>query len=98
VIHLHVTYMKKDLDVQLGRVKASRYRRNVLMALMEGPQCPKEIAAKLGYYDSHVSKTLTELGRDGLAICKNPNATKGRLYRLTADGKAICAMLSKCDK
>jgi len=90
--------MKKDLDVKLGRVKASRYRRNVLTALMEGPLCPKEISDKVGYHASHVSSILSELGRDGLAICKNPNATKGRLYRLTADGKAICAMLSKCDK
>jgi len=89
--------MKRDLYAQLGMVKASSYRRKVLTALKEGPLCPKEISAKVGYPASHVSSTLSRLSREKLTVCKNPDARKGRLYRLTPDGEAVCAELSRCD-
>ena len=90
--------MKKDLDAQLGMVKGSKHRKSVLVAIVDGPLCPKEISEKVGYYPSHVSKALSELSSQGLVVCKNPDARKGRLYRLTKDGESICTMLSKCDK
>lgn len=86
--------MKKNQYLQLGYVKASKYRTDVLCVLKDGVLCPKEISEKTKYHTSHVSTTLTELQSRNLVVCINPEARKGRLYRLTSDGKTICAQLS----
>ncbi len=85
-----------DLNQQLGYVKASKYRTKVLTALKDSVLCPKDISDRTQYPQSHVSNTLSDLSRQGLVVCINPDARKGRLYQLTDDGKAVCAKLAKC--
>lgn len=85
--------MPGDWDV-FGKVVASEYRQLVLHALSEHPRTPTQIADEISKHQSHVSKTLRELDRMGLVECLNPDAKKGRLYRLTEDGEQIYNRLS----
>ncbi len=85
--------MEKTIPEILGFVKASRYRKNVILALKDEYLCPKEIAEQTKYYSSHVSHTLSELAKRDLVTCINPKSRKGRLYALTRSGKKIGCML-----
>lgn len=84
----------RDWDVY-GKVVASEYRQQVLHALHERPKTPTQIAEEIGKHQSHVSKTLRELVDLDLAKCVNPDAKKGRLYKLTDQGKEIHSQLNR---
>lgn len=74
---------------ELGWVKASEYRQNVLKGVEEKPQTPKDLSQKTEYYLSHVSKTLNELAEHDMVECVTPDRKKGKLYRITDQGKEI---------
>lgn len=74
----------------LGWIKASTYRRDVLQCLAdEDLLTPSEIAERTDRHLSHVSGTLTDLERRGVAECVTPGRQKGRLYSLTESGLEI---------
>ncbi|MBE6509424.1 MAG: Rrf2 family transcriptional regulator [Methanobrevibacter sp.] len=70
-------------------VKRSQYRQRVLISLDGNVLMPKEIAKRSDIKTNHVSKVLLELKNKGLVELINPEARKGRLYRLTDHGKDI---------
>ena len=76
-------------DETLDFVKRSSYRQNVLKALEDNVLMPKEIAERSNIKTNHVSKVLSELKSKELIEIINPEARKGRLYRLTDDGDEI---------
>jgi predicted transcriptional regulator len=73
----------------LGYIQASKYRKKVLLALKSGLLRPKDIADQTKYPQSHVSNTLSELVKQNLVVCANPESRKGRLYKLTNDGQSV---------
>lgn len=73
----------------LEYVQRSKYRQNVLKALENDVLMSKEIAKRSDIKTNHVSKVLSELKNKGLVELINPEARKGRLYRLTDHGKDI---------
>ncbi len=74
-------------------VVASRYRKEVILALDKKPKTPKEISEETNRYMVHISRTLRELTKEGLTKCITPDKIKGRLYQLTVDGKKILVIL-----
>lgn len=77
----------------LGWVKASEYRQDVLKSLEDKPQTPKDISQEAEYYLSHVSKTLKELVEHDMVECVTPDRRKGKLYRITDKGEEIAETL-----
>ena len=70
-------------------VNISTYRSKTVKALKGSVKTPSKIAADTGIRTNHVSKVLRELKECGVAECINEDFRKGRLYRLTEDGKEI---------
>lgn len=73
----------------MGWLKASEYRKDVLITLNDRRLTPKDIAGETEYYLSHVSNTLSDLENRGLAECLTPDRNKGRIYALTGEGKQM---------
>jgi len=65
------------------RVKVLKYLDNVDWDM------PKNIAEKNGIRQNHISKVLRELHEINLIECINPEAHKGRLYRITDEGHEV---------
>jgi predicted transcriptional regulator len=78
---------------KFGFIKASDYRRKVLISLSNSPKTPTEISESTDIHRSHVSNTLNELSKKELVEVLNPDATKGRLYSLTKEGEAFTEKL-----
>ena len=74
-------------------VKRSQYRQRVLTSLDGNVLMPKEIAKRSDIKTNHVSKVLSELKNKELVELINPEARKGRLYRLTDLGNEIMGNL-----
>ncbi len=70
-------------------IQRSTYRQRVLKALDDDVLMPTEIAERSNIKTNHVSKVLSELKSKELIEIINPEARKGRLYRLTETGKEI---------
>ncbi|WP_405271555.1 winged helix-turn-helix domain-containing protein [Methanobrevibacter sp.] len=70
-------------------VKRSTYRQRVLTSLDDKVLMPTEIAKRSDIKTNYVSKVLSELKNKGLVELLNPEAKKGRIYRLTDFGKTI---------
>lgn len=75
-------------------VKKSEKRVNVLKSLDGEVKIPSEIAEDAQILQNHISKTLRQLREHGLIECINPEAKRGRLYRLTDKGKRIMGDLN----
>ena len=75
-------------------VKRSTYRQRVLKSLEGNVLMPKEIAERSNIKTNHVSKVLSELKSKELIELVNPEARKGRLYRLTDKGEIVCKNIS----
>lgn len=54
---------------------------------------PTQIAENSGIRTNHISKVLGELKAHELVECINPEAKKGRLYRLAEKGEDIVGNL-----
>ena len=70
-------------------VQRSKYRQNVLKALEDVVLMPKQIAEHSDIRTNHVSKVLSELRSKDLIEVLDDSVRKGRLYRLTDEGKEI---------
>lgn len=73
----------------LGYVISSTYRTKVLKAFDDNPKFPSELAKNAGIRQNHVSNVLRQLRMKGLVEIVNPEAKKGRYYRLTSVGEEI---------
>ncbi|MFH2020596.1 MAG: winged helix-turn-helix domain-containing protein [archaeon] len=79
----------------IGKLKASSYRREILGLLLDAEMTPKEIAKKLNFKFSHVSRSLRELMDMGLVECLTPDLHIGKIYRATEKGKKAYGSISK---
>ena len=72
----------------------SSYRERALITLHDNKvMTPKYIAENCKVRTNHISKTLGELKENGLVVCINEEAHKGRLYKLTELGEEIYNLL-----
>jgi len=78
-----------------GYVKASKYRKDLVLSLHEKPKTPKEMSKETEYYLSHVSNTLKDLSKNDIVKCLTENRNKGRVYTLTDLGKDIAKQIKK---
>lgn len=86
--------MKTNLDDEtlgkLSYVAISQYRLRTVQSLKDGQvKIPTQIAKDSGIRTNHISKVLSELKAKDIVECINEEVRKGRLYRLTDDGKKI---------
>lgn len=68
---------------------SDKYRTKVIKTLDGEVKIPTVIAKDSGIRTNHVSKVLSELKAHELIECINPEARKGRLYRLTDKGDEL---------
>lgn len=79
-----------EYDDLVRFINRSSYRVNVLRDLSDGNvKMPRDIAIDCHILPNHISNVLTQLRKLGLLECINPEYKKGRLYRLSDDGKNI---------
>ena len=79
----------------LGFIKASQYRKIIILILDRGNKTPKEISDSTKYPISHVSQTLKILREREILICLTPELRKGKIYSLTELGKSMARELKK---
>lgn len=78
-----------ELLKKCSYVAISSYRRKVLETLKNDVKIPTKISEESGVGIKHVSNVLTDLKEHNLIVCINEDAHKGRLYRLTDEGKNL---------
>jgi DNA-binding HxlR family transcriptional regulator len=88
---------EEDILNSLGYVMASTYRLSVIQYIGNGVKIPSDIAKKIGVRTNHISNVLSDLKRNGLVVCLNENAHKGRLYKNTELSLEILRYLSNMD-
>ena len=85
-----VLKMEDEVLCLMSYVKISEYRLKTLLALSgDNVEIPTMIAKKTGILRNHISKVLKELVDADLCECINPDAHKGKLYRLTELGSVV---------
>ena len=78
------------MESELKFIKISKNRTKVMYCLQDGDvKIPTQIANETGIIRNHVSNTLKQLKGHDIVECLNPEARKGRIYRLTGKGKII---------
>ncbi len=73
----------------LGYIKASKYRKNIVFALSSQNKTPIELKKELKMYMTHVSSTLKDLESKGIVECLTPDLRKGKIYTLTEIGQEL---------
>lgn len=81
----------------VGWIVSSEPRGSVLEKISDGPITPKEISDEEGIRMEYVSRALSELCEEDLAECLNPDAHKGRLYKITDDGEGVLSIMKEND-
>lgn len=84
-----------ELLKKCSYVAISSYRRKVLETLKNDVKIPTKISEESGVGIKHVSNVLTDLKEHNLIVCINEDAHKGRLYRLTDEGKNVVSMIGE---
>lgn len=74
---------------EYGYVTSSTYRIKVMKSLDGKTKIPSQIAKDSDIIQNHISATLRQLKEHNLIECINPEAKKGRLYRLTDKGEEL---------
>jgi predicted transcriptional regulator len=82
-----------NLELYAWVVAGNKQRVNIIKALSK-PMTPSETRKKSTTYNPRISlnnasDALRSFVKQGLAICLNPKAKRGRLYKLTEEGKEI---------
>ena len=96
VLYVYRLYEKFDeLLKKCSYVAISSYRRKVLETLKNDVKIPTKISEESGVGIKHVSNVLTDLKEHNLIVCINEDAHKGRLYRLTDEGKNVVSMIGE---
>ena len=78
-----------EMLIEISYVEISKYRKKVMKSLDGDVKIPTAIAKDSGIRTNHISKVLSELKSHELVECINPEARKGRLYRLTDKGEKL---------
>ena len=81
--------LSDEMLTEISYVKISSYRTKVMKSLDGDVKIPTIIAKDSDIRSNHISKVLAELKSHELVECINPEARKGRLYRLTDKGKKV---------
>lgn len=81
--------LSDEMLTKISYVKISSYRTKVMKSLDGDVKIPTIIAKDSDIRSNHISKVLAELKSHELVECINPEARKGRLYRLTDKGKKV---------
>ena len=81
--------LSDEMLIEMSYVQISKYRANVMKALDGETKIPTQIARDSDIRPNHISKVLSELESHELVECNNPEARKGRLYRLTDKGDEL---------
>lgn len=89
---------EEELLNTLGYVMASTYRLSVIEYIGNGVKIPSDIARKIGVRTNHISNVLSDLKKNGLVVCLNENAHKGRLYKNTELSLKILKYLKEMDE
>lgn len=76
-----------------GKVHSSRYRKEVLIKLLEGARTPTGLSKELKIKMSHISRALKELGDMKLIKCLTPELRKSKIYSITNQGGEILKLL-----
>lgn len=74
---------------EISFVSISTYRTNVMKTLYGEVKMPSKISKDIGIRTNHVSTILIQLKKHNLVECVNPEARKGRIYRLTDKGEKV---------
>ena len=85
--------LSDEMLTEISYVKISKYRTKAIKSLEENPKIPSVIARDSRIRTNHISKVLAELKAHELVECINPEARKGRLYRLTDKGDELVKKL-----
>lgn len=105
-ITIKLFYMKCKCDtmevsdeilIEIAYVQISKHRTEVMKYLNGKLKMPSQIANDVDVVQNHISQTLRHLREHGLVECVNPQAKKGRLYRLTEKGKIVSDNLTLLD-
>lgn len=75
-----------DLEETVKFINRSSYRLKIVKSIGTGVKMPKTISLETGLLLNHVSYSLKLLRKKGIVVCLNPDAYKGRLYKLTDIG------------
>ena len=81
--------LSDEMLTEISYVKISQYRTKVINSLDGEILIPTQIAKNSEIRPNHISKVLSELKAHELVECINPEARKGRLYRLTDKGEKV---------
>lgn len=81
--------LSDEMLKEMSYVKISQYRTKVMKSLDGEVLIPTQIARNSEIRPNHISKVLSELKAHELVECINPEARKGRLYRLTTKGDEV---------
>ena len=87
--------LSDEMLIEMSYVQISKYREKVVKALDGETKIPTQIARDSGIRRNHISKVLRELKEHELVECINPEARKGRLYRLTDKGDELVKNLEE---
>ena len=88
---------EEEIFDSLGYVMASTYRLSVIQYIGNGVKIPSDIARKIGVRTNHISNVLSDLKQNGLVICLNEDARKGRLYINTELSLEILKYINSID-
>lgn len=88
---------EEEIFDSLGYVMASTYRLSVIQYIGNGVKIPSDIAKKIGVRTNHISNVLSDLKQNGLVICLNEDARKGRLYKNTELSLEILKYINSID-
>ncbi|MBQ2613613.1 MAG: transcriptional regulator [Methanobrevibacter sp.] len=88
---------EEEIFDSLGYVMASTYRLSVIQYIGNGVKIPSDIARKIGVRTNHISNVLSDLKQNGLVICLNEDARKGRLYKNTELSLEILKYINSID-
>ena len=81
--------LSDEMLIEMSYVQISKYRTKVVKTLDGETKIPAQIARDSDIRPNHISKVLSELKSHELVECINPEARKGRLYRLTDKGNKL---------
>lgn len=71
--------------------------RQALLAVLEAPRTPTQLAKLLGMSQPNISHKLKDMQDNDLVECVNPESRKGRIYRLTTSGAKALKKLKEME-
>lgn len=82
--------MTGDLMDTVGFVVSSKYRKQVIDRLADGPATPSRIADDVPMKMAHASRALSEFREHEIVeLLVDEDRTKGRIYGLTGFGQEV---------